>query len=63
MYGKSDEYPMKAVGQALLDGTGDEELHALLFETPVTMLSAMVEPPPTPATSRCARASAMAKRA
>jgi hypothetical protein len=32
--------------QALLDGTGDAELLALLFETPVTMLSAEVAPPP-----------------
>ena len=32
--------------RALLDGTGDEGLHALLFETSVTMLSAEVAPPP-----------------
>jgi hypothetical protein len=32
--------------QALLDGTGDEELHALLFEMDITMLRAEVDPPP-----------------
>jgi hypothetical protein len=32
--------------QTLLDGTGDEELHALLFEMDITMLRAEVDPPP-----------------
>jgi hypothetical protein len=32
--------------QALLDGTGDAELLALLFEMDVTMLRAEVDPPP-----------------
>ena len=32
--------------QALIDGTGDEELHALLFEMDILMLRAEVNPPP-----------------
>jgi hypothetical protein len=32
--------------QALIDGTGDEELHARLFEMDVLMLRAEVDPPP-----------------
>jgi hypothetical protein len=32
--------------QALIDGTGDEELLALLFEMDITMLRAQVDPPP-----------------
>ena len=32
--------------RALIDGTGDEELHRLLFEMDVTRLRAEVDPPP-----------------